>query len=84
MNQISNLSSENSSNLYRNRKHIRRQTDAFASESLDFLDGKNLGEVDIYRVSSDTRGKVRRIIEKRIAQEMAKSERYFGASNYSR
>lgn len=67
----------NTSDSYRNTKvffcetkHIRRQTNALASERLDFLDGTNLGDLDIAVETGETRHKIRRIIEKRICQDL--------------
>ena len=52
------------------QKHIRRQTRALSDERLDFLDGASLGDVDIFIETGDTRRKVRRIVEKRICQDL--------------
>lgn len=63
-------SSRNSKVFFCEKKHIRRQTNALASEKLDFLEGANLGDLDIAVASGETRHKIRRIIEKRICQDL--------------
>lgn len=63
---------EQSRVLLKDRKYIHNQSKAIAAEELNFLDGKQLGEVDIFIESGDVRRKVRRIIEKRVCQEMHK------------
>lgn len=60
----------NNSISFSKQKHILRQTNALASEKLCFLDGANLGDVDLYCEKGDTRRKVRRIIEKRVCQSL--------------
>ena len=79
----SNRNIESMKPLYRNQKHIRTQSESLAAETLDFLDGKALGEVDIFVESGETRRKVRRIIEKRVCQEMHRKGRTV-TDNYSR
>ena len=60
----------NNSTRFCNQKHIRRQTHSLSNERLTFLDGESLGDVDIYSETGDTRRKVRRIVEKRICQDL--------------
>ena len=64
-----NPSETESNTLYCNRKSIKRQTMAIASERLDILDGANLEDIDILGISGENRRKVRRIIEKRVCQD---------------
>lgn len=70
--------------FYSDKKDIRRQSIAIAEERLDFLDGTPLGDVDIFIESGDTVRKVRRIMEKRVAQDMHKMEKHYYRSNYRR
>lgn len=51
-------------------KTIKRQTRILAEEKLCFLEGKSIGEVDIFIESGENRRKVRRIIEKRVCQNL--------------
>ena len=50
-------------------KHIKNFSDNLSGERLSFLDGKRLGDVDIFIECNATVRKVRRIIEKRTCQE---------------
>lgn len=50
-------------------KHIKNFSESLSGERLSFLDGKRLGDVDIFIESNATLRKVRRIIEKRTCQE---------------
>jgi len=56
--------------LFRNQKHIKNQCNSIAGEQLAFLDGMALGDIDLFAQSGETRRKVRRIVEKRVCQEM--------------
>lgn len=70
---------------YCNMKGIRRQTGAIAGEHLAFLDGAALGDIDIFTQSGENRRKVRRIIEKRVSQNLYRnSRRASAADNYGR
>ena len=50
-------------------KHIKNFSDNLSEERLSFLDGKRLGDVDIFIECNAPVRKVRRIIEKRTCQE---------------
>ena len=50
------------------RKFIKRQSDAIAGERLSFLDGARLGDLSMGIEDNATRRKVRRIMEKMVAQ----------------
>lgn len=70
---------------YCNKKGIRRQTGAIAGEHLAFLDGAALGDIDIFAQSGENRHKVRRIIEKRVSQDLYRGNRRASvADNYGR
>ena len=79
-----NPSETESNTLYCNRKSIKRQTMAIASERLDILDGANLEDIDILGISGENRRKVRRIIEKRVCQDLYRKQRAWTADNYGR
>lgn len=83
MSQFNIQSSESMTTLYRNQKHIHNQSLSLAGEQLDFLNGVALGDVDIFVESGETRRKVRRIIEKRVCQEMHRKGKS-SASNWGR
>lgn len=51
------------------KKYIKNQSAALAEERLTFLDGERLGDLSIRIESNATCRKVRRIMEKRVAQE---------------
>ena len=55
------------------QKHIKNQTEAYASHRMNFKHGRRLG--DIYISDNSTCKKVRRILEKRVAQDYWKSAR---------
>jgi hypothetical protein len=55
------------------QKHIKNRTDAYASQRMNFKHGRRLG--DIYISDNSTCKKVRRILEKRVAQDYWKSAR---------
>ena len=55
------------------KKHNKNQTRKISSEKLNFKDGLSLGEVDIFIDGGKTRNKVRRIVEKRVAQDYWKT-----------
>lgn len=75
-----------SANAYRfsEKKHIRRQTAALASERIAFLDVESLGDIDVYGEDGDTRRKVRRIVEKRVCQSLYRQSRAGVCDNYGR
>ena len=50
------------------KKHSKNQSQKLSSEKLNFKDGVALGDVDIFIDGGKTRSKVRRIVEKRVAQ----------------
>lgn len=54
-------------------KHIKNFSDSLSDERLAFMDGRRLGDVDIFIESNATLRKVRRIIEKRTCQEYWRS-----------
>ncbi len=68
---------------YSESKHIKNQTYNIANERLDFLDGKTLGEVDIFIESGATVRKIRRIVEKRVSQHLFRNGKH-KAGNGSR
>ena len=51
------------------KKHIKNQSKRISEEKLNFKEGISLGEVDIFIDGGKTRNMVRRIVEKRVAQE---------------
>ena len=55
------------------KKHIKNQSQKLSSEKLNFKDGVALGDVDIFIDGGKTRNKVRRIVEKRVAQDYWKT-----------
>jgi hypothetical protein len=55
------------------KKHIKNQSKRISNEKLSFKDGMTLGEVDIFIDGGKTRSKVRRIVEKRVAQDYWKT-----------
>ena len=55
--------------LYRDTKRIMNQSQALSDERLLFLDGKRLGDVDIFIEDNACLRKVRRIVEKRVSQD---------------
>ncbi len=55
------------------QKHIKNRTDAYASQRMNFKNGRRLG--DIYISDNSTCKKVRRILEKRVAQDYWKNAR---------
>lgn len=57
-------------------KHIKNQTYNIANERLDFLDGKCLGDVDIFIESGATDRKIRRIVEKRVSQHLYRKGKF--------
>lgn len=65
------------------KKHIRKQSRRLYEEKLTFKDGITLGEVDIFIDGGKTRKMVRRIVEKRVAQDYWKRARGCG-DNYDR
>ena len=55
------------------KKFIKNQSKKISEERLNFKDGVTLGEVDIFIDGGKTRSLVRRIIEKRVAQDYWKT-----------
>ena len=53
---------------YSEGKFIKRQSDAIAGERLSFLEGARLGDLSMGIEDNATRRKVRRIMEKMVAQ----------------
>ena len=51
------------------KRHIKNQSKRISDEKLNFKGGLPLGEVDIFTDGGKTRSKVRRIVEKRVAQD---------------
>lgn len=51
------------------KKHIKNQSKRISEEKLNFKGGISLGEVDFFIDGGKTRNMVRRIVEKRVAQE---------------
>ena len=51
------------------KHHIKNQVDSLSDERLLFLDGRRLGDVDLREHDAATGRKLRRIIEKRVAQD---------------
>ena len=58
-------------------KYILNQTRKLSEERIDFLGGKRLGDVSIGIEDNACCRKIRRIVEKRTAQELRKN-RYWG------
>lgn len=65
------------------KKHIKNQSRRISAEKMNFKDGIALGEVDIFIEGGKTRKIIRRIVEKRVAQEYWKSAGVRG-DNYGR
>ena len=55
------------------KKHIKNQSKRISEVKLNFKDGIELGEVDIFIDGGKTRNMVRRIVEKRVAQDYWKT-----------
>ena len=55
--------------FFSEKRYIRKQSAALADERLSFLSGERLGDLSIRIECNATCRKVRRIMEKRIAQE---------------
>ena len=55
------------------RKYIKNQSNAIADERLAFLDGQRLGDLSMGIEDNATKRKVRRIMEKKIAQKYYKN-----------
>ena len=55
------------------KKHIKNQSRRISEEKLSFKNGIALGDVDIFIDGGKTRSMVRRIVEKRVAQEYWKT-----------
>ena len=70
--------------LFKNQKHIQKQSTALAEEQLAFLDGVALGDIDIFSQSGETCRKVRRIVEKRVCQEMHRKHSRKYEDNWTR
>ena len=85
MRYTSNTSCNSSKIRFSETKHIRRQTHSISCEKLSFRDGAFLGDIDLSSESGNTRRKVRRIIEKRVCQDLYRSSRAANcADNYGR
>ena len=69
--------------LFKDMSHIHGQSEALASEQLSFLDGTFLGDVDLLGETGETRRKIRRIIEKRVCQDMHRKGKH-SFDNWSR
>ena len=54
--------------LHSEKRFIKNQSSAIAEERLGFLDGKRLGDLSIGIEDNATCRKIRRIMEKRVAQ----------------
>ena len=67
--------------LYKNMKGIKNLSRSMAEERLAFLDGTALGDVDIFIESGETRRKVRRIVEKRVCQDLNARWRHSGSND---
>ena len=63
---------------YSEHRYIRNHTAALSGESLTFLDGRRLGDVEPADESPATFRKVRRILEKRVSQH------YWATANESK
>ncbi|MBR6458493.1 MAG: hypothetical protein IKS71_07830 [Bacteroidales bacterium] len=61
--------------IYAKTKFIHNQTRKLAEERLDFLNGKRLGDVSIGIEDNANCRKIRRIIEKRTAQQLIKNNK---------
>ena len=59
------------------RKFIKRQSDAIAEERLSFLDGARLGDLSMGIEDNATRRKVRRIMEKKVAQRFYRNADFY-------
>ena len=57
------------------KKYIKGQSAALADERLDFLGGERLGDLSIGIENNATCRKVRRILEKRVAQKIWRNAR---------
>jgi hypothetical protein len=57
------------------KKLIKNQSKKISEEKLNFKDGIALGDVDIFIDGGKTRSMVRRIVEKRVAQDYWKTAR---------
>ena len=55
------------------KNHIKNQSRRISAEKLNFKDGIALGDVDIFIDGGKTRKMIRRIVEKRVAQEYWKT-----------
>ena len=61
---------------YSEKKYIKKQSTIISGERLTFLDGERLGDLNIEDESNATCRKVRRIIEKRVAQNFWRTTSY--------
>lgn len=55
------------------KKHFKNQSRRISAEKLNFKDGIALGDVDIFIDGGKTRSMIRRIVEKRVAQDYWKN-----------
>lgn len=67
------MKTHNATPLFCEMRFIKSQTAAYADERIYFKNGKRLGDIYIY--DNKTCRKVRRILEKRVAQDYWKSAR---------
>lgn len=68
---------KNELNIYfAETRYIKNQSRSLAHERLDFLDGEKLGDVSIRIEDNATCRKIRRIMEKRIAQSFWRCPRH--------
>ena len=51
------------------KKYIKNISESLSGERLGFMDGRRLGDIDIFIEDNATVRKVRRILEKRVCQE---------------
>lgn len=61
---------------YSEKRFIKKQSSAIAEERLGFLDGKRLGDLSIGIEDNATCRKIRRIMEKRVAQNFWRNASY--------
>ena len=61
---------------YSEKRFIKKQSSAIAEERLGFLDGKRLGDLSIGIEENATCRKIRRIMEKRVAQNFWRNASY--------
>ena len=67
------MNPHNDTHLYSEMRFIKSLTTAYAEERISFKNGKRLGDIHIH--DNQTCRKVRRILEKRVAQDYWKGAR---------